>query len=106
MSGSNHPRMIKSPFSRQQIDGKRVYAKADRELPEEGIIRASDLNPLGLMSVELVFTYFSKPAQKTDAVFRLSERQVNQLKPSPDDRYDFIYDGILKPDNEVAESFK
>jgi hypothetical protein len=101
------PRMIKSPWLPRDVNGKKVLVRAvtlsGLELNRVAEIVASGLNPEGLMHIEIIVTYDSRPWEKTQAVFLLSERQAKRLKRSDNDEYDFVYEGILEPEAVMDE---
>ena len=107
MKDRNIPRMIKSPWLPEELDGKKVRVKAVTPygLEFEGVtgIRTSGLNPDGLMSIEIIFDYATVPVPtRSQSGFRLSEFQAKRLKRSESDEYDFVYEGILQAESEVS----
>lgn len=113
MQGTHHyppPRMIKSPWAPDQINGKKILLDA---VTNEGFglngiaeIVTSGLNPSGLMHVDIIATYDSGPYEKTQAVYFLSEPQARRIKRAENEEYDFVYEGVLRPDNKVVDQDK
>lgn len=64
-----------------------------------GLIRARR-NPSEQLSIELVFTRWDSPWQFTDIIFRVSSRQLAQIIKTDSAEYEYIFQGILVPDND------
>ena len=98
------PRWIKSRWSRNELNGKRVFARftASTGASHEGTgaIRVGE-SPRGLLAIDLVFTRYDSPYQRTDILFHLSARQLRHLKKSKNNaEHDVEYEGRLVPDNQ------
>jgi hypothetical protein len=96
-------RWLKSELSRDQLHGKKVFAKfttnQGRSFSGTGTIRAL-CNPEGLLSIDLVFTHILSPTEIEDIIFHISSRQLQHLTPTAaSEDFDYHYDGLLKPDN-------
>ncbi len=97
-------RWLKSPFTYEQLRDKKVSAHFVTRSGEgyEGVgeIRVRR-NPQGLLSIDLVFTRHDSPDLHTDMLFNLSSRQLPHLRKAPTDAdHDFVYEGLLAPDNQ------
>ena len=95
-------RWLKSELSRDQLDGKKVFAEfttlEGAHYSGTGVIRA--LSNEEHLAVDLVFTRHDSPGQLTDILFHLSARQLAHLQPAPSgEKYHYRYEGQLQPDN-------
>ena len=97
--------MIKSPWTREELNGKKVRVTAvtpdGREFDGVTRVSTSGVNPDRLMSIEIIFDYATVPVpRRAQSGFRLSEQQAKRLKRSENAEYDFLYEGVLRAEND------